>query len=251
MWARSISLVVTLVVCWICLLKETEASFALVHPQQLFCNADYVFRFRPMTKSDDNRAGRLKRLVPGGGGMMKPKQQKVEVERFYKGEKMAMKMNMMTMAPPEDPDDIFTKETTMQADIYLNYGQKPLDEDQVYIFFGRMYRYTNKTMKPSGEQKMLSSLANTMAESSVSKVMRRGFRKKYHKGCKSGCKVRTVYGQTTRKSKHYCYWNAMAFRSHMKDCCKTTQFCYKGKDGFCTWKVTKAYKKCQAENKMP
>ena len=154
-----------------------------------------------------------------------------------------------------------------------------------------MLRYRNNTMMPASVQRMMANEGNTMTESSITRIMRRGelcyfnhkcrsftltiiisivskhqrgsfknqriffkllgLRRKYAKGCKQGCQVKTVYWATTSKSKEFCYWNVYEFRRPQVDCRKTTQFCYRGKDGYCQWKATKEYKKCLQRNKLP
>ena len=78
-----------------------------------------------------------------------------------------------------------------------------------------------------------------------------GLRKKYALGCSQGCQVKTVYQSVYTKSKEFCYWNAIQFRPPQIDCRKTAQFCYRGKDGYCQWKVTKDYRMCLQRNKLP
>jgi hypothetical protein len=52
--------------------------------------------------------------------------------------------------------------------------QKEFKKGDRCVYFGRMIRYRNNTMRPSNEQKMIANLGNTMAESRMTKIMRRG-----------------------------------------------------------------------------
>jgi hypothetical protein len=52
--------------------------------------------------------------------------------------------------------------------------QKEFKKGDRCVYFGRMIRYRNNTMRPSNEQKMIADLGNTMAESRMTKIMRRG-----------------------------------------------------------------------------
>lgn len=246
----AISLVFIIFAVWLCVVQKTQGSFMMTHPQKLFCDADYVFKFRAMQMVAEKSGGRVKRLVPGGWTKRKPKEQMVEVERIYKGEKMMLPM-MKLVKDSNKPADAFSEATKIEASIQLGMTQKQFKENEKCVFFGKMSRYSNNTMRPSSSQVMMANIGNTMHESTLSKVMRRGLRKKYDKGCKSGCQVRTVYWKVTSKSKEFCYWNVNDFRPSKEDCCKTAQFCYRGKDGYCEWKQTKDYKKCLQRNKLP
>ncbi|CAB3976606.1 tissue inhibitor of metalloproteases [Paramuricea clavata] len=237
-----------LFVACLCLLQQAQGSFMMIHPQKMFCDADYVFKFKAMQMVEDNNAGRTKRMVPGGN--RQPKKQMVEVQRIYKGEKMMMPM-MKLQRDTDTPVDSFSAATKIEAGIQLGMYQKEFKKNEKCVFFGKMFRYRNDTMMPASSQKMMANLGNTMVESSITKIMRRGLRRKYAKGCKQGCKVRTVYWNTTTKSKEFCDWNVNQFRPPQIDCRKTTQFCYRGKDGYCQWKATKDYKKCLKRNKLP
>ncbi|WP_395239391.1 hypothetical protein, partial [Salmonella sp. s54412] len=129
-------------------------------------------RFVPM--SEENIVNRSKRSASG--------QMMVEVETFYKGKEMVMPM-MKTSAPEDNEvslNDTFSEdERIIEASFRQSMFRKPLEKNRRYIYFGRMFRHRNKTMKAASEQFMVSNLFNTMAESAVTKIMRRGFRKKY------------------------------------------------------------------------
>ena len=53
-------------------------------------------------------------------------------------------------------------------------SQKEFKKNEKCIFFGRMFRYRNNTMMPSTSQRMMADLSNTLSESTVTKVIRRG-----------------------------------------------------------------------------
>ncbi|WP_411027160.1 hypothetical protein, partial [Salmonella sp. s54925] len=149
-------------------------------------------------------------------------------------------------------NDTFSEdERIIEASIRQSMFRKPLEKNRRYIYFGRMFRHRNKTMKAASEQFMVSNLFNTMAESAVTKIMRRGFRKKYTQGCNSGCHVQTVFRETTKLHEKHCFWRYNPNLAPKKDCRADNQFCLKGNDGLCHWKKTKLYYKCISENKMP
>jgi hypothetical protein len=52
--------------------------------------------------------------------------------------------------------------------------QKEFKKNEKCVFFGKMFRFRNDTMMPASSQKMMANLGNTMVESSITKIMRRG-----------------------------------------------------------------------------
>ncbi len=52
--------------------------------------------------------------------------------------------------------------------------QKEFQKNERCVFFGKMMRYHNNTMMPSSSQQMMANMQNTMPQSSITKIMRRG-----------------------------------------------------------------------------
>ncbi|XP_028391505.1 uncharacterized protein LOC114516276 isoform X2 [Dendronephthya gigantea] len=205
-----------------------------------------VFKFKAMPMVAETRRTR-RGLVPGG--RTKPKEQMVEIQRIYKGEKMMMPM--MKLKRASALIDSFSAATKIEASLQLNLNKKEFKGNQKCVFFGKLRRYNDGTMMPASKQRMMAGDGNTIEESTITKIMKRGLRRKYAKGCKQGCQVETAFWAKNEKSKTHCYWNINEYARHQIDCRRTTQFCYRAKNGFCEWKETSEYRKCVQKNKMP
>ena len=120
--------------------------------------------------------------------------------------------------------------------------------NQAYIYFGRIKFRKNK--KNGGRRLIYANLDNTLAENDLTKVMRRGIRKKYRKACEAGCRVKTVYRKMeTDGDENYCFYKYGAYNTPQeKDCTERTQFCRKAKDGQCHWYKTKSFYQCKCTN---
>ena len=53
-------------------------------------------------------------------------------------------------------------------------NQQEFNRNEKCVFFGRMFRYRNNTMMPASVQRMMANEANTMPESSITRIMKRG-----------------------------------------------------------------------------
>ncbi|XP_046851712.1 metalloproteinase inhibitor 3-like [Xenia sp. Carnegie-2017] len=136
------------------------------------------------------------------------------------------------------PSDSFSASKKLFVEICLNYGRQELEENKKYFFFGKMFRFANKTMKPADKQMMMAGMTNVIPESSMTKLMKRGLRKKYAKGCRQNCKVKTVWWESQKVTKHlnHCTWQDRDMTFGQTDCVGKEDFCYRAKDGYCQWR---------------